>query len=86
MTESGEPSQRVALPTSDAKITSAIWGGLEDFILTGHENGEVCQFDVKVCGVNYVAVTFLFLHSTVVIIYFSFAKENSQSKYLQNLS
>ncbi|PVD32708.1 hypothetical protein C0Q70_08153 [Pomacea canaliculata] len=45
--ESGEPSQRVALPTSDAKITSAIWGGLEDFILTGHENGEVCQFDVK---------------------------------------
>nr|KAG5687282.1 hypothetical protein BaRGS_001947 [Batillaria attramentaria] len=42
-----EPLQRVTFPTTEPKITSAIWGGLEDFILTGHENGEVNQFEFK---------------------------------------
>ena len=45
---SGEPLQKISQPTNEAKITSAIWANLEDMILTGHENGECKQFEVKV--------------------------------------
>jgi hypothetical protein len=30
------------------KITSALWGTLDEFIITGHENGELVQWDIKV--------------------------------------
>jgi len=30
-----------------SKVTSALWSHLDDFIITGHENGEICQFDVR---------------------------------------
>ncbi|XP_076472910.1 eukaryotic translation initiation factor 3 subunit I-like [Babylonia areolata] len=43
----GEPLQRITLPTTEAKITSAVWADLDDLILTGHENGECKQFEVK---------------------------------------
>ena len=33
-----------------SKVTSAIWGPCEEYILTGHENGEINQFDIKVSG------------------------------------
>jgi len=29
------------------KITSALWGTLDQFIITGHENGELVQWDIK---------------------------------------
>jgi len=29
------------------KVTSALWGTLDDYIVTGHENGELVQWDVK---------------------------------------
>jgi len=44
---SGDPLQKTSLPTSEAKITSAIWAGLDDIILTGHENGELRQYEMK---------------------------------------
>eukprot|EP00745_Piridium_sociabile_P000892 TRINITY_DN105586_c0_g1_i2.p1 TRINITY_DN105586_c0_g1~~TRINITY_DN105586_c0_g1_i2.p1 ORF type:complete len:328 (+),score=86.95 TRINITY_DN105586_c0_g1_i2:106-1089(+) len=43
----GEPLQRITLPTTETKITSAVWANLEDTILTGHENGECRQYEVK---------------------------------------
>lgn len=42
-----DPMKRVTLPMGDPKITSAIWGGLEDFLLTGHDNGEITQYEFK---------------------------------------
>jgi len=43
----GEPLQKISIPLSDAKITSAIWAGLDDMILTGHENGDLRQYELK---------------------------------------
>ena len=36
------------IPISGPKITSAIWGPYEEYIITGHEDGRICQYDVKV--------------------------------------
>jgi hypothetical protein len=30
------------------KVTSALWGTLDQFIVTGHENGELVQWDLRV--------------------------------------
>lgn len=32
----------------DSKVTAALWGPLDEIILTGHENGDLMQWDVKV--------------------------------------
>lgn len=37
----------MALPQARSKITSAVWASLDDLIITGHENGELVQWDVK---------------------------------------
>jgi len=36
-------------PQPKHKITSAVWGPLGQMIITGHENGDLCQWDIKVC-------------------------------------
>ena len=33
---------------SMAKITAAVWGPLEQTIITGHANGDLCQWDMRV--------------------------------------
>lgn len=38
----------MVIPMPDKKITSAMWGPYEEYILTGHEDGEICQYDFKV--------------------------------------
>lgn len=43
----GDPMKKIAIDASMSKITSAFWGTMEDVILTGHEQGEICVFDVK---------------------------------------
>lgn len=40
-----EPLWTVQMPKS--KVTSAVWGPLDELIITGHENGDLCQWDVK---------------------------------------
>ena len=30
----------------DAKVTSAIWGTFDQFIITGHEDGTVAKYDI----------------------------------------
>ena len=30
------------------KVTSAIWSPLDEGIITGHENGDLCQWELKV--------------------------------------
>lgn len=44
--EDNQPYQ--SLPCSDCKITSAVWGPLGEFVIAGHENGEINQFSAKV--------------------------------------
>lgn len=36
------------IPCSESKITSGVWGPLGEFIIVGHENGELNQFSAKV--------------------------------------
>ena len=36
------------IPISGAKITSAIWGPYEEYMITGHEDGRICHYDIKV--------------------------------------
>ncbi|NWZ17704.1 EIF3I factor, partial [Agelaius phoeniceus] len=43
--ENNEPYMKI--PCSDSKITSAVWGPLGEFIIAGHENGELNQFSAK---------------------------------------
>jgi translation initiation factor 3 subunit I len=40
-----EPLWTVQMPKS--KVTSAIWGPLDELIITGHDNGDLNQWDVK---------------------------------------
>lgn len=37
----------MSIPISGSKITSAIWGPYEEYIIAGHENGDICHYDVK---------------------------------------
>lgn len=30
------------------KVTSLLWGPLDETIITGHENGEIIQWDLRV--------------------------------------
>jgi len=41
----GEPFLNI--PMNKSKVTSALWSHLDDLIITGHENGEICQFDIR---------------------------------------
>ena len=37
----------MVIPITSSKITSAVWGPYEEYIITGHENGEICHYDLK---------------------------------------
>lgn len=44
--ESSAPILRMAVP--DSKVTSLIWGTLDHTIITGHEDGAITQWDLRV--------------------------------------
>ncbi|KAG7265354.1 hypothetical protein CRUP_027079 [Coryphaenoides rupestris] len=37
----------MTVPCSESKITSAVWGPLGEYVIAGHENGEIDQFSAK---------------------------------------
>lgn len=41
--------QIIAMPKE--KVTAAIWSPLDEGIITGHENGDLCQWEFKVGSV-----------------------------------
>lgn len=43
----GNKSPYLSIPVDGPKVTSAIWGPLDYYIIAGHENGTVCQWDAK---------------------------------------
>jgi len=44
--ETNEPD--LTIPTQESKATVAGWSFLDRYIITGHENGAVSQWDAKV--------------------------------------
>jgi hypothetical protein len=36
------------IPITGPKVTSMLWGALDKTIITGHENGELTQWDLRV--------------------------------------
>jgi hypothetical protein len=46
ITESSAPILKMAVP--DSKVTSLIWGTLDHTIITGHEDGAITQWDLRV--------------------------------------
>lgn len=47
VTENSAPILKMAVP--DSKVTSLIWGTLDHTIITGHEDGAITQWDLRVC-------------------------------------
>jgi len=43
--DEAEPIMTIQVPKS--KVTSILWGPLDETIISGHENGEICQWDVQ---------------------------------------
>jgi len=37
----------IKIPIAKSKVTSGVWGNLDEYIITGHENGDICQWDSK---------------------------------------
>lgn len=38
---------KIPIPTTGPKVSSMIWSGLDDLLLTGHDNGDLVQWDMK---------------------------------------
>lgn len=45
--KNNEPFMTIPMPK--AKATAGLWGPLEEIIITGHENGDISQWDIR-CG------------------------------------
>jgi len=44
---SDKPRPYLSIPVTDSKVTSAVWGPLDEVLLTGHENGMLTKWDPK---------------------------------------
>lgn len=42
-----KPIMSLPIPAKGPKVTSLIWNGLDDLLVTGHDNGDIVQWDVK---------------------------------------
>jgi len=38
------------------KVTSALWGTLDEYVITGHESGDLVQWDVKVVFLSLILI------------------------------
>nr|CAD7444695.1 unnamed protein product [Timema bartmani] len=45
LSSSSEPILRI--PFNESKVTSLLWGALDEIIITGHENGDISQWDLR---------------------------------------
>lgn len=54
--ENSEPILRMTVPES--KVTSLIWGTLDHTIITGHEDGTIIQWDLRVCTIISIHIYF----------------------------
>lgn len=42
-----KPEPYMTIPVPGSKVTAAVWGPCDEFILTGHENGSITKWDAK---------------------------------------
>ena len=42
------PEPIMVMPVQGPKVTASVWGPCDEYIITGHENGLLCKWDVKV--------------------------------------
>jgi len=42
-----KPVMTLAIPTKGPKVTSMVWGTLDEQLVSGHDNGDIVQWDVK---------------------------------------
>ncbi|KAF6030184.1 EIF3I [Bugula neritina] len=42
-----KPAVQITIPQTQNKITSALWGALDEYLIFGHEKGELSQWDIK---------------------------------------
>jgi len=42
-----KPVMTISIPPKGPKVTSLVWGTLDEQIVTGHDNGDIVQWDVK---------------------------------------
>ncbi|XP_046390530.1 eukaryotic translation initiation factor 3 subunit I [Ischnura elegans] len=45
----GEANAILRIPIPTSKVTSILWGALDETLISGHENGEICLWDVRNC-------------------------------------
>jgi len=43
----GDAIPYLTIPSPESKITSAIWGPIDESIITGHDNGTLCKWNAK---------------------------------------
>ena len=37
----------IPIPAAGPKVTAALWGTLDEQLITGHDNGDIVQWDIK---------------------------------------
>lgn len=42
-----KPMVKITIPKTQSKITSAVWGALDEFLIFGHDDGELTQWDTS---------------------------------------
>lgn len=42
-----KPIVQITLPDQKSKITAAVWGALDEYLIFGHDGGELSQWDIK---------------------------------------
>jgi len=42
-----DPIMSITIPPNGPKVTSLLWGTLDEFLVTGHDNGDIVQWDMK---------------------------------------
>ena len=58
----GSKDPFLSVPIDGPKVTAALWGPLDQYIITGHENGDLCQWDTKVRITYMYSVHVVILH------------------------
>lgn len=55
------------LPVLQSKITSMLWGTLDETIITGHNDGQINLWDIRVCFIKLI-----FFDRLLIVIFFFF--------------
>ena len=40
------------IPIEGSRISASVWGPFDEFLVTGHESGEICRYDVTNSGTS----------------------------------